>query len=88
MRKLPPYLVRSLSKESLGVYLMHNYFLFIAGFLIAKLQAFQFLQIPLKVIFNPISQCIFAVTLSIIASKVLKKYRIGRWMLLSSQQPK
>lgn len=88
MQKLPPYLVRSLSKESLGIYLMHNYFLFFTGLLIAKLQTFQFLQIPLKIIFNPIVNVIVAVTLSVIASKVLKHYRIGRWMLLSSQQPK
>jgi surface polysaccharide O-acyltransferase-like enzyme len=87
MQRIPPYLIRALSKESLGIYLMHNYFLFLAGLLIGKLQVFQSLQIPLRIILNPIIITIFAIVLSMVSSKILKNYRVGRFMLLSSQRP-
>jgi hypothetical protein len=66
---------------------MHNYFLFLAGLLIGKLQVFQSLQIPLRIILNPMIITIFAIVLSMVSSKILKNYRVGRFMLLSSQRP-
>jgi surface polysaccharide O-acyltransferase-like enzyme len=84
----PPYLVRILSKESLGIYLMHMYFLFLAGFLTARFQAFQFFQIPPRAIFNPVVNVFFAVALSTIASKIFINFRIGKYILLSSRQSK
>jgi fucose 4-O-acetylase-like acetyltransferase len=77
-KRKPPNLIQDLSQESLGIYLLHGYFLFLIGFSINKIQIFQ---LPLKIIFNPISRVIFAVLISVFISKVLKQYKIGRAIL-------
>lgn len=79
-------LVRDLSQDSLGIYLLHNYALFLIGLLISWLKTVQFFQLPVIIIFNPISIVIFAVMLSILITRTLKYYQVGRTMLNSSSK--
>ncbi|MEI6332410.1 MAG: acyltransferase [Pseudanabaena sp. ELA645] len=43
-------LIDELSQESLGIYLLHGYFLFLIGFLVSRLQTLQFFQVSVGII--------------------------------------
>jgi len=79
-------LVNELSQESLGIYLLHGYALFLIGLLVSKIKALHFFQSSVIIIFNPITIVIFAVLLSLLISKVLKYYEISRTMLNSQSK--
>jgi surface polysaccharide O-acyltransferase-like enzyme len=76
-------LVDELSQESLGIYLLHGYVLFLIELLVSRLQTLHFFQLSMGIIFNPIVRVIFAVLLSFFISKALKNHEIGRTMLNS-----
>ena len=76
-------LVDELSQESLGIYLLHGYALFLIELLVSKFKTLQFFQLSMTIIFNSITRVIFALLLSILISKALKYHEIGRTMLNS-----
>lgn len=79
-----PSLINDLAQESLGIYLLHGYALFLIEFLANVFQNLQIFQSSAIVIFNPIARVIFAILLSFFVSKALKYSDIGRKMLNSS----
>jgi surface polysaccharide O-acyltransferase-like enzyme len=70
----PSNLIKEISQESLGIYVIHRYIL----------QFMQYLNSSVGIIFNPIVELFFAVTISIFMSKLLKKHPSGRVMLNAS----
>jgi len=76
-------LVHDLSQESLGIYLLHGYALFLIKLFASYLKTFQLPQLLVIITFNPIARVIYAVMLSVLFSKILKYYEVGRTMLNS-----
>jgi surface polysaccharide O-acyltransferase-like enzyme len=67
----PPSLVKEISQASLGIYVMHRYIL----------QFIEYLTQSQGIIFNPLIEIGFAVTIPILIGKLLKKHPMGRVML-------
>jgi surface polysaccharide O-acyltransferase-like enzyme len=74
----PSNLIREISQESLGIYVMHRY----------MLQFIQYLNYSVGFVLNPVVGIVFAVTIPMLISKLLKKYQIGRVMLNATYKPR
>ena len=75
-----PAWVRGISQESLAIYLLHNYILLVIALLTSGLENAWLLS---KTIFNPITNVFLAVSISILLSRIMKRYSFGRLMLNS-----
>ncbi|MEI6428085.1 MAG: acyltransferase [Pseudanabaena sp. ELA607] len=74
----PRGLVLVLSQESLGIYLLHNYALFMMELIVDRVDVIPLL---VMIITHPMAKVILAITLSVLISKALKRYEFGRMML-------
>jgi Acyltransferase family len=82
----PTDLIRDLSQESLGIYLLHGYVLLLISYIVSFLSGLQIFQLLLSIVFNPIMKVVISITISVFLAKMLKQYKFGRVMLNASSK--